>query len=102
MWGVRKLARLWTSRTHRKQVEVQQEGWSDFLGRDESDATLSTRLEPVINDAEAEGEGDGERKSPAGTPPLDPGNEAEAADVSLDLLTALDRGPSRTRTRTVQ
>lgn len=79
---------MWSAR----RKTTQDDGWSDFLGRDESDTTLSTRLEVVEIDTPSDPEAGGlERKSPISSPP--PGEEADA--VSLDLLAALDRGPSR-------
>jgi hypothetical protein len=86
------LARIWTSR----RKVTQDDGWSDFLGRDESDTTLSSRVvevEAIDLEGGLDADVDVERKS--STPKPDQGVDEDA--VSLDLIAALGRGPSRDR-----
>ena len=95
------MARLWSARAARdraasasaiiKQEEERIQGWSDFLGRDESDTALSARL----RDTAQEGGGDEEEKVDLDLPTPGPREEEQGQDIEMDLFAALNRGPSR-------
>lgn len=101
VWGSRRLARLWTSRRLRgssalgpgivKDREAQQQGWSDFLGRDDSDTALSARLRD--QEQAREGEGDVEEKPPDRDDKDQDGGSGSG--LEMDLFAALNRGPSK-------
>ena len=114
VWGSKRLASFWTVPAQLRRNRGKEgragadDGWSDFLGRDESHLTLPvtdpesppSRTDEVV-DTNTEDKADAVGAGTVSSEKVAPGVIGDRVDAEhgageeLDMLAILDRGPSR-------